>query len=269
MHNTLLTDRYIRGLRTSDLVSYKALRGLVLLLMAAFVYTPIQVAHAASKTSSLDGLGVPIGPDSQALTTARGHDVIVVVAYGGSGLYVMDSAGLRFTQRVSSWISPCGRGDCLLYLSEFYAVADRPLRSDNITAVVPLNSYYDGFALVGLQAVAIHGASMGIFDADPSIPIIGCQRPFLCSRHILQLSIQTSTSDFVVAATAIDGDSGGCFTEPGFTTVQTIMNPVDLGFEFYYRIVPVPNTTVNLACPPYNSVAMFQMDAVSLVPSQS
>src|SRR6266705_5273215 len=153
MHHTLLTDRYIRVLRTSDLVSHKALRGLVLLLMAAFVYTPIQVTHAASPTSPLDGLGVPIGPDSQALTTARGHDVIVVVAYGGSGLYVMDSAGLRFTQRVSAWISPCGRGDCLLYLSEFYAVADGPLRSDNITAVVPLNSYYDGFAFVGLQAV--------------------------------------------------------------------------------------------------------------------
>ncbi|HLC11044.1 MAG TPA: hypothetical protein VJL56_04275 [Candidatus Bathyarchaeia archaeon] len=67
MHNTLLTDRYIRGLRTKDLVSHKTLRGLVLLLMAAFVYMPIQVTHAASPTSSLDGLGVPIGPDSQAL----------------------------------------------------------------------------------------------------------------------------------------------------------------------------------------------------------
>src|SRR3989442_337931 len=110
MHNTLLTDRYIRGLRTKDLVSHKTLRGLVLLLMAAFVYMPIQVTHAASPTSSLDGLGVPIGPDSQALTTASGHDVIVVLAYGGSGLYVNDSAGLSFTQMFSSWTSPSGRG---------------------------------------------------------------------------------------------------------------------------------------------------------------
>ncbi len=207
------------------MVVIKILASLVVVLIGVTIFAPLHAVRVAPQPSPLDGLGVPARPNSQLLTT---------------------------------------RGDCLLYLSEFYAVADRPLKSDNITAVVPLNSYYDGFAFVGLQTVAIHGASRSIFDAHPSIPIIGCQRPFLCSQHILQLSIQTSTPDFVVAATAIDGDSGGCFTEPGFTTVQTIMNPVDLGFDFYYRIVPVPNTTVSLACPPYNSVAMFLMDAISL-----
>src|SRR6266540_6699488 len=173
----------------------------VLALLFAGIMSTIQ-SVSATPPSALDGVGTNPsdwtshrGWRSQLLTTARGNDAIILLVEPlGSISAIIDSSGLSFTLRFSN-----------SRLSEYYARATSPLRSDNITVVG------QGMPYGAMQVVAIHSASnVAMFDQDPSIPAscisAGCgdcvanwQSPGLCT-----VSMHTSRVDFVVAAVAIN-----------------------------------------------------------------
>src|SRR2546427_8923362 len=97
---------------------------------------------------SFDVIGNPTC-DAQLLTTTRGHDVIILVAWGIGISSIIDSSGLTFTQRISYGAT----------LSEYYARALSPLTSDNITALFLGDNFGE------IQVLAIQGANTrGIFD---------------------------------------------------------------------------------------------------------
>ena len=193
---------------------------------------------------ALDGLGrnttcqYPILCDWQLLNTTKGNDVIIVVVLGDQPISIIDSSGLSFSQRLSYTTSG---------LSEYYARATSPLRSDNITVI--------GSPFT--QVLAISGANTrAIFDPNPSIPAM-CSQPNCgdCTVYYgtCSVSMQTSTIDFVVATTAIN-DAGACGGYlgsfggvPGFTTITT-NNGYSGNFEIDYTITAMPQTKVVFNC---------------------
>jgi hypothetical protein len=238
----------------------------VFLLLVGFVGSVAspRVVHAALPLA-LDGVGTPENCQyqfcSESLTTTIGHDVIILFLYCGAGgvCNVTDSSGLRFVQRISYTGSCCF--NWVPQILEFYAVATSPLKSDDITVVG------DG-CCGGVQVVAVSGANTrAIFDPNPSIPAtVSCA--YLDNSDIgayidpCSRSIQTSTTDFVIAATAIN-DAGPCGrgypngVVPGFTN---IMSSGD--FEVDYTITTSPQTTAVFSCYDTDATATV-VDAIS------
>ena len=246
--------------------SLKATIGVaVLALLVTGGVSTIQSVHAPIP-SALDGVGTNPsdwsshpGWRSQLLTTARGYDVIIlVVEPSGSITAITDSSGLSFTQRFS-----------ISGLSEYFARATSPLKSDNITVVG------QGMPFGAMQVFAVHSASYpAMFDQDPSVPascaFADCgdcaandQAPGMCS-----VSMQTSRVDFVVAAVAINdapscgGGTGGGVQ--GFTTLvhsgQATFSSI---FEVDYALSTVPQSSVVFGCAGTDVEAMV-MDGISL-----
>jgi len=172
---------------------------------------------------------------------------------------IVDSSGLTFNQRFS--FSVFGA----LLLSEYYARATAPLKSDNITII-------EGISLSGFQVFAIHSANTrAIFDPNPSIPAT-CLGFFACGNceanniGVCSVSIQTSTLDFLIASVAIDDApfcGGNIYTPgyqppPGFTNIAS----QDDRFEVDYTVTTSPQANVVFSC--YGTdVATMVVDAIS------
>ena len=251
----------------------------LLALMAGVFYIPSQVqqVHATPPPLALDGVGVStcsgyFCPHSQVLTTAHGHDAIVVVAetVGGANITsVTDTRGLNFTLRLSFNSDPycftCG--GVVQTLWEYYAVAPFTLNSDNIT--VNVKPPWDKCCFVwGMETIAVHGPNTRVvFDPDSSIPS-ACAQPacgncYAGSSSTCSALIQTSTYDFVIAAIAIN-DAGPCGssyplgTVPSFTSLTVQNNR----FEMDYAVTTRPRSMVVASCAGTDAVAMT-LDAIS------
>ena len=234
-----------------------------MLLLLVFVgsFSATKSVYAASPIT-LDGLGAfsscgvfmnNVRPcDTQLLTTAHGHDIIILVIVDSSCCNtnetvssIIDSSGLVFTPRIAY--------STYAKVWEYYARTTSPLNSDNITVV------YSDFAWFGIQVIAIHGANnRSIFDQNPSIPgTVSCRGP-TCSA-----SIQTSTLDFVIASVAInDADSceysiGGPQPPQGFTPVAYTGK-----MEVEYSITATPQSNVAFHCN-YDDAMAIVLDAIS------
>src|SRR5690348_9174282 len=155
-------------------LSYVALFSII----ASSLLLPLQIPKAnAPLALTLDGVGTTIptrccyrSPQSQLLTTTRGHDVILVIVQPGPGaaVSVSDSSGLNFVQRLSFVSGPSNTCQvCQSTVLEYYAVANPPLTSDNIT----VSASGCCSAIFGVQTLAISVANTrAVFDMDPSIP---------------------------------------------------------------------------------------------------
>jgi hypothetical protein len=207
------------------------------------------------------------------LNTTQEEDVILVTVEtccGTNVTSITDTMNLTFYQRVMFTSNTQSFTTNFQTLWEYYAVAPLPLIRDNITAnVTPMPSRYKVW---GVQVVAVHGANpRNIFDRNPSIPsTISCpsqncgdclasyQSPGICSS-----SIQTSTIDFVIAITAIDG-AGPCNggyplgRVPGFTGLTFQNNR----FEVDYTITTIPHSKVVFSCSGTDGVGIV-LDAIA------
>ncbi len=237
----------------------------ILLLVFAGSASTTEPAHAAQPRLALDGLGTithtclnyPFCIESQLLTTTKGHDIVALIFNCGgsnpcesSNISIIDGSGLTFTQRIS-----------YAQLFEYYAVATSPLKLDNITVVTA------DHVIFGMQVLAISGANArAIFDPDTSIPsTVSCW--FLVNPDLVgytnpcSTSIQTSTIDFVIAATEIaDADSCGGFSylpPPGFTNIA-----FNGRFEVDYSITTAPRSNVVFSCSGTEVIAIV-VDAIS------
>jgi hypothetical protein len=132
---------------------------------------------AAQSQPGLDGNGISLcGPYvacyGEQLSTGRANDAIVLIA-NCSGCKISDSAGLAYIFRAT-----VGSGDGVL--SEYYAIANTPLSSDNVTV-----------SLSYMHVFAVHGYKANIFDT-PSPLSITCPTAAPCSG-----SVAPSGTDFV------------------------------------------------------------------------
>src|SRR5207245_9806200 len=128
---------------------------------------------SAPPTLHLDGVGRNTtcegNCNAQAITTARGHDVRLLIVECGFNRCpvtissISDSSGLTFTQRAS--YAPIGSENNILW--EYYAKATSPLTSDNITVA------FDGrFTIHDIQVLAVLGANTrASCDPDPSLRV--------------------------------------------------------------------------------------------------
>ena len=263
---------------------------LVANLISLLLVTSLAVAPEAHATQpfTLDGAGVNTpcqasGCEAQLLTTAHGDDIIILIilvqecSTNCSVSSISDGSGLTFTKRLS--FGP---------LLEYLARATSRLRSDNVTAVLPVPPIPGPCLLgdrggggCGMQVLAIHGGnSRAIFDPEPSIPAtVTCTGSWSigptcgdCTADLnfgtCSASIQTSSADFVIASTAI-ADSGPCgaggtlgypHRVPGFTTLT--MNGGGL-LEVDYTIASTPQSKVVFNCNGTDVVAIV-LDAISL-----
>ncbi len=249
------------------------------IVVLALMITGVQTAKGSPAPAlplALDGVGASthtycdftnqVCTESQLLTTAKGHDVILLAleTFGNANVSITDSSGLRFAERLSYFSVAYSQR-----LWEFYARATSPLTSDNITVVVDHCCY----TFPGIQALAVHGANtIGVFDPNPSIPATascpgsGCG-PGNCSADFLNpgacsATIQTSNIDLVLAMTPIN-DAGPCGGEQGrvpkgFTTIASQNNR----FEVCYTITSAPGTTVVFDCNGTDAMAIV-LDAIS------
>jgi len=230
-----------------------------------------QVPPQNNPSLGLDGIGVnncqqQFCQQSQLLTTTQSHDVIIVVVEtccGTNVTSVTDDNGLTFTERISytsqTELSGGFGGNQTLW--EYYAIAPSPLNSDNITVVGDKCCY----SVLGMQTFAISGANtVNVFDPNPSIPATvscpgtGCGN---CTANFRQGTcsafIQTSTTDFVVASTAIN-DAGPCGpSSPGFNNITNQNGR----FEVDYTITTMSQTTVEFDCNGTDAVAIV-VDAI-------
>src|SRR5438445_5882981 len=230
-----------------------------------------QVPPQNNPSLGLDGIGVnncqqQFCQQSQLLTTTQSNDVIIVVVEtsGGTNITsVTDNNSLTFTERISytsqTEVSGGFGGNQTLW--EYYAIAPSPLNSDNITVVGDKCCY----SVLGMQTFAISGANtVGVFDPNPSItatvscPGTGCGN---CTANFRQGTcsafIQTSTTDFVVASTAIN-DAGPCGpSSPGFNNITNQNGR----FEVDYTITTMSQTTVEFDCNGTDAVAIV-VDAI-------
>jgi len=251
---------------------------LVLLQMSSSL---IPTVKSAPPTEGLDGVGVnttcqAVGCVAQLLTTSKGHDVIIIAAdctVLGCCLWnnqllrpvcstvpsIKDSSGLVFNRRASTNAS----------LVEYYATADGPLRSDNITLVFPnIFGIYAapyqycpladrGGVFCPVQVLAVHFASGQVFDPNPSVPatVSWSECVGACVRYCVSecsLSIQTSRQDLVIAIVSMP-DAFACggptppypHNVPGFTTLTG--GPRGAVFEIDY-VVTGPQSTVVFTC---------------------
>jgi hypothetical protein len=186
------------------------IRFLVVLVLAV-AWLPVARAPSKQAMLTLDGVGAsncqrPFCVHSQLLTTASGNDVIVLVVetYCNTGIsHITDSSGLNFTLRVSH------ANGCYGTLWEYYAISTAGLNQDNITVLADECCS----TIMGMQVLAVHEANtLGVFDPDPSTPAAvscpgkgcgDCTANF--GRGTCSVSIRTSTLDFVIASTAING----------------------------------------------------------------
>ena len=227
----------------------------------------------ADSSSPLDGVGKDNCSGcsrSQLLTTTQNDDVIIVVASGSNSTSVVDGSGLSFTQRLAYTYPVAGTGYHGM-LVEYYAVASSPLNDDNIT----VNDA--SVSKPGMQVFAIHGANTGsIFDSAPSVPAtVSCPSPdcgncyadYNTNPGTCSASIETSSTDFVIATTAINdaADCGGSpqaptgyQTPPGFTEVAASSS-----FEVDYMVSNNPPSNVAFDC--YGTDAMaIALDAIAI-----
>lgn len=243
--------------------------GFILFLATFALPLELPQTSAAPAHSALDGLGVNAtcqavyNCEAQLLTTGRGHDLIVVLVDGyGSASSIIDNSGLSFAERVSY----PSTGIFGVTLSEYYAIATSPLKSDNITVLGQFAQ-----CCQGMQVLAIHGASMpSIFDPNPSIPATvscpgsecgNCSSNF--NQGICSASIQTSTIDFVITSTAIN-DAGRCGTSGGVVGVSAFTTVSFSGvFEVDDAITSVPQTSVVFDCIGTDATAIV-MDAIAI-----
>ena len=230
------------------------------------------VARAPSKQPmlSLDGVGAsncqgPFCVHSQLLTTSSGQDVIVLVVetYCNTGIAdITDSSGLDFTLRLSH------ANGCYGTLWEYYAIATAQLNQDNITVLADQCCH----TIMGMQVFAVHGANMhAIFDPDPSTPAaVSCPGAYCgdCTANFAQgtcsVSIRTSTPDFVVASTVINGGPPcGPHYQTGQVAGFTSLVPNQNGrFEVDYAITSTPQTNVVFACNGTDA-SVILVDAIS------
>jgi len=111
---------------------------------------------AAQSQPGLDANGISLcGPYvacyGEQLSTSRANDVVVLIA-NCSGCKISDSAGLAYTFRAT-----VGSGDGVL--SEYYAITNTPLSSDNVTV-----------SLSYMHVFAVHGYTANIFDTSSPSP---------------------------------------------------------------------------------------------------
>lgn len=263
--------------------------GIICVILLVFVSGNLSVAktvHATAPPLRLDGVGTSTGhccyssPQSQLLTTTIGHDLIlVIVEWDGQRLALEDSSGLGFVQRIAFQPQPS------LYcapscpaITEYYAVSNAPLRSDNITVSV-FNPSGCCLSILGMQVIGVSGVNTrSIFDSNSSVPaLVSC--PFLAAAYACtspgsgeclangfgtcSASIQTSTFDFVIAITAIN-DAPSCGGDStlgpplGFTNIT---NP-NSRFEVDYLVTQEPQTAIVFNCNGTDSFAIV-LDAIS------
>jgi len=247
----------------------------ILLLLTVGGISSTRPARAVAPPLALDGVGTNTCQamfcvQSQLLTTTKGHDVVILIVECGAGSpcgnvsKVSDSSGLTFIQRTSYIASDLSGTN----FWEYYAIATSPLHSDNITVVTDTCNA-PVYCIEGMQVLAIHGANtQAVFDPNPSIPAtVSCA--YLVNPDLIgyidpcSTSIQTSTTDFLLAATGIN-DAGPCGrgyphgVVPGFTNIVNQNNR----FEVDYAITTTPQTNVTFSCNGTDAVAIV-VDAIS------
>ncbi len=228
----------------------------LVVLVLALAWLPVARAPSKQAMLTLDGVGAsncqrPFCVHSQLLTTASGNDVIVLVVetYCNTGIsHITDSSDLNFTLRVSH------ANGCYGTLWEYFAISTARLNRDNITVLADQCCN----AIMGMQVLAVHEANtLGAFDPDPSTPAAvscpdkgcgDCTANF--GKGTCSVSIQTSTLDFVIASTAINGAPPcGPHYQTGQVQGFTSLIPNQNGrFEVDYAITSLPQTTVVFAC---------------------
>jgi len=231
----------------------------LLSLIAVGFWLPIQFPQAhASGPLALDGVGTSTICGTycrtESLTTAHGHDVIIlIVECGFTNCFstistITDSSGLNFTQRVS--FAPSDK------IWEYYARTTSPLKSDNISVVIP------GIYNWGMQVLAIRNVNArAIFDQSPRFPItLSCLGPGGISVTTCSTSIGAVDHDFIIASTAIN-DAGACTPSSGFAELGG--GGGDGVLDIDYQVVSMPQGNLVFTCSGSDPVAMVA-DAISL-----
>jgi hypothetical protein len=221
---------------------------IVIIMIAGLVSVP-QVVHASPLSQphegpSLDGVGtwIPcLHCNARSLTTTKEEDVIITVIWcycQSDTPSIIDSAGLNYALRMSYTISQSTVLAGATTLWEYYATAESPLNSDNITVLST-----GGFKPI--QVFAIHpGDTKPIFDPNPLLPIsITC--PGISPVHPYQectASAGRLANDLVMAITAID-DADRCPPSSGFSEVV-----FDGKLEIDYRVVRGTESDLAFTC---------------------
>ena len=242
----------------------------LVVLVLAVAWLPVATAPSKQAMLTLDGVGTsncqrPFCVHSQLLTTVSGNDVIVLVVetYCNTGIsHITDSSGLNFTLSVSH------ANGCYGTLWEYYAISTAGLNQDNITVLADQCCS----TIMGMQVLAVHEANtLGVFDPDPSTPAAvscpgegcgDCTANF--GKGTCSVSIRTSTLDFVIASTAINGAPAcGPHYQTGQVQGFTSLMPNQNGrFEVDYAITSLPQTTVVFACNGTDA-SVILVDAIS------
>ena len=208
-------------------------------------------ADSASGLPGLDGNGIALCGSSycpgfsEQLSTSRANDVVVLIA-NCSVCKISDSAGLAYTFRAT-----VGSGDGVL--SEYYALANTPLSSDNVTV-----------SLSYMHVFAVHGYSAKIFDLATPL-LVNCPTDAPCSG-----SVAPSGTDFIFTGVS-DSPRGQCAGVSGWNGLF-----VNGHFASGYQIQSAPRTSsVSYLCLQYpdtggaNYAAIgLMMDAIALQPQK-
>jgi hypothetical protein len=175
----------------------------------------------------------------------------------------MDSARLNYSVRVSYTASEAP-GIFPLTLWEYYAIAESPLTSDNIT----VHSTRSPSLLTPILAFAVHpGDDEKIFNPNPSLPIAKtCPglNPTTVSYQSCSASIGRLAQSFVISITAIN-DAPPCPPSSGFSELAFDGGTLDI----QYRIVGKSQSNVTFTCAggmvnPLTDPMVMVLDAVSL-----
>lgn len=184
------------------------------------------------------------------LTTTRSNDVIIVLlkctaaTCNAENTTVTDTSGLTFTRRISFGMGTNPAGN--ISLLEFYAIADSPLDSDNITAA-PFSTYGVFPVILAVRGVDTHI----IFDPNPSLPAV-CMPPGShnggwdqCTTHFL-----TTGNDLIIVNMAINDDAP-CIVPQGFVNITAG------GYqEVDYRIADRSENSFSFTCTGTNPEAI-------------
>jgi hypothetical protein len=216
---------------------------------------------------SFDGFGTCTGSSnayqyctSQSLTTSKEEDVVILVVQcrcQSDTPSIIDSAVLNYTLR-GSYTTPQAPGIFPITLWEYYATAESPLTSDNITVVLPP-------PILPIHVFAIHpGDTETIFDANPSLPVtLTC--PGLAPGGGYQdcsASAGPLADDFVIAITAIN-DADPCPATSGFSELV-----FDGNLDIDYRILGESQSDFTFTCiggnAPGTDPMAIVIDAISL-----
>jgi hypothetical protein len=223
----------------------------VLISAATFAISALRPARADSSSGlpGLDGNGIALcGPSyctgfSEQLSTSRANDVVILIAECSS-CRISDKAGLSYTLRAT-----VGSGDGVL--SEYYAIANMPLSSDNVTV-----------SLSYMHVFAVHGYTANIFDLASPLSIT-CPAAAPCSG-----SVAPSGTDFVFTGVS-NVPRASCAGLSGWN--RLFVNGL---FASDYQIQSKPKTSsVSYLCLHYFDTGgtdyealSLMMDAISLQP---